>query len=233
MSNVELLKQRAAQHAVAYVRSNSAIGLGTGTTMRYALEELGRRLSDGSLHTIIGVPTSERTAQIARELGIPITTLEEQPDLDLAIDGADEIDPNLDLIKGLGGALLREKIVESAARELLIIADKTKLVSQLGSRAPLPVEVIPFATPLVARRLTALGGSVMLRRNTDGQPFYTDEGNHILDYACGSIADPAALDVTLLRIPGVVEHGLFLGMAQRAMIADSATITILERQNRG
>ncbi len=229
MNDTERLKQRAAQRAVGYVRSNSAIGLGTGSTMRYALEELGKLLAEGSLHNVVGVPTSERTAQLARQLDIPIFSLAEYPELDLAIDGADEIDPHLDLIKGLGGALLREKIIAAAARELIIIADASKPVPQLGSRAPLPVEVIPLALPVVMRRLHTLGGEGVLRVTADGQPFHTDEGNYIIDYACGPIANPAALDVTLLCIPGVVDHGLFLGMAQRAIVADNQTIRVMER----
>lgn len=229
MNETELLKQRAAQRAVSYVRSNSAIGLGTGSTMRYALEELGKLLAEGSLHNVVGVPTSERTAELARQLNIPIFSLAEYPELDLAIDGADEIDPHLDLIKGLGGALLREKIIAAAARELIIIADASKPVPQLGSRAPLPVEVIPLALPVVLRRLHTLGGEGVLRVTADGQPFRTDEGNYIIDYACGPIANPAALDVTLLCIPGVVDHGLFLGMAQRAIVADNQTIRVMQR----
>ncbi len=226
---IERLKQYAAQRAVDYVNSGSALGLGTGSTMRYALEELAQRLADGRLHSIVGVPTSEQTAQLAQRLNIPLTSLAEHAELDLAIDGADEIDPELNLIKGLGGALLREKIVESAARKLIIIADSSKLVAQLGSRVPLPVEVIPFATPLVLRRLSMLGGNAVLRCTPDGLPFVTDEDNYILDYHSGPILDPAELDRTLLSIPGVVEHGLFLGMAHMALVADGNDIHILTR----
>lgn len=226
---IEQRKQRAAQRAVDHVNSGSVLGLGTGSTMRYALEELARRLADGRLHSIVGIPTSEQTAQLAQRLDIPLTSLADHPELDLAIDGADEIDPQLNLIKGLGGALLREKIVESAARSLIIIADSSKMVSQLGSRAPLPVEVIPFATPVVLRRLTLLGGNAVLRCTADGLPFVTDEDNYILDYHCGPIPDPAWLDRTLLSIPGVVEHGLFLGMADIALIADEDDIRVLTR----
>lgn len=229
MSDIEGLKQQAARRAIDFVTSGSVIGLGTGSTSRHALEELSRRLREGQLHSVVGVPTSTHTARLATQLGIPLTTLTESPELDLAIDGADEIDPDLNLIKGQGGALLHEKVVEAAARELIIIADYTKLVPQLGARFPLPVEVIPFAVAVVTRRMLALGGSVTLRRQADGQPFTTDEGNYILDYACGPITDPEALDVTLLRIPGVVDHGLFLGMARRAIVAHKDAIQVIER----
>ncbi len=229
MTTTDLLKQRVAEHAVGYIRSHTVVGLGTGSTMRFALEELARRLNAGELSDVVGIPTSQRTADIAHDLGIPLTTLEENPKLDLAIDGADEIDPDLNAIKGGGGALLREKIVASAAREFIIIADHTKLVTQLGARFKLPVEVTPFGTPLIRRRLEAMGGSVELRLAANGQPYQTDNSNQILDCACGPIADLVALNQTLLNMPGVVDHGLFLGMARRAIIADETAIKILER----
>ncbi|MCU0490980.1 MAG: ribose-5-phosphate isomerase RpiA [Chloroflexaceae bacterium] len=230
MQNQEALKRLAAKRAVDYIASESVIGLGTGSTMRYALEELGRRLADGHLYNVAGVPTSEQTATLARQLGIPVLSLADVNELALAIDGADEIDPQLNLIKGRGGALLREKVVASLARTLLIIADSSKLVPQLGSHMPLPVEVVPFAVPLIQRRLAALGGQASERLMAAGQPYRTDNGNAILDYACGPIADPAALDLFLLRTPGVVDHGLFLGMAGRAIVADGTSIRELQRE---
>jgi ribose 5-phosphate isomerase A len=211
-------KRHAAERAVDYIQSGSVIGLGTGSTMQYAIEEIGRRLRTGELSEVLGVPTSERTGRLAHRVGVPLTTLADHPELELTIDGADEIDPALDLIKGLGGALLREKIVASAARELVIVADEGKLVPILGSRVPLPVEVVPFALAIVERRLAAMGGGVELRRTDRGEPLVTDEGNRILDYFCGPIQQSAELDVELRRIPGVVEHGLFLGMARRAIV---------------
>lgn len=229
LRDLEAFKQRAALHAVNYVRSGSAIGLGTGSTVKYALEELGQRLADGRLQDVVGVSTSEETTRLAQRLGIPLTSLAEQPELALAIDGADEIDPNLNLIKGLGGALLREKIVAAAARMLIIIADNSKLVPRLGSLAPLPIEVIPAATPLVLLRLSRMEGTATIRSVVAGQPFITDEGNYIIDYASGPIADPEELDITLLRTPGVVDHGLFLNMAQCAAVADNQTVRIIER----
>ncbi len=229
MIDIESLKRQAAVRAMDYVTSQSCIGLGSGTTMRYALEELGQRLATGRLHSVVGVPSSEQTKQLAQEYAIPLASLEECPELDVAIDGADEIDPHLNLIKGRGGALLREKIVAASARRFIIIADDTKIVTQLGSRVALPVEVIPFAMPLVLRQLAKMGGTASIRQATNGQPFWTDEGNHIVDYACGPIHDPAALAAALHRIPGIVEHGLFLGMAQRAIIANREGIRLLER----
>ena len=199
--------------------------------MRYVLEALGRRLRDGSLGPIVGVPTSERTAQLSTELGIPLATLDEQPRLDIAIDGADEIDPALDLIKGLGGALLREKIVAAAASEFLVVADSTKLVPALGTQAPLPIEIIPFARATVVRRLADLPGTFVLRVSDAGGPFVTDEGNWILDYHSGAIKDPAALENFLNQIPGIVEHGLFLGMARRAVVAGPDGVRIIERSS--
>lgn len=230
MTDTEQLKRSVAIGAAEYVQSGTVLGLGSGTTMHYVLEELGRRLAAGEVQSIIGVPTSELTAEIARRVGIPLTTLAEHPVLDLAIDGADEIDPCLNLTKGRGGALLREKIVAASARELLIVADTTKLVAQLGSRVPLPIEVIPFAQPLVVRRLYRLGGCPEVRI-VAGRPFRTDEGNHIIDYACGPIADPFTLAFALFSIPGVVDHGLFLGMAQRALIAGETGLRVVEPDN--
>jgi ribose 5-phosphate isomerase A len=198
--------------------------------MRYVLEGLGKRLGDGRLQAIAGVATSERTAEIARAVGIPLTSLDREPRLDLTVDGADEIDPALNLIKGLGGALLREKIVAAASDELLIVADDSKLVSTLGERVPVPVEVVSFGVSLVLRRLGALPGTCTLRLDPSGQPYVTDEGNHIVDYACGPILDAARLDVVLHQIPGVVEHGLFLGMASRAIVCrEDGEIFVLER----
>ncbi|HNP86244.1 MAG TPA: ribose-5-phosphate isomerase RpiA [Kouleothrix sp.] len=229
MSDLEPMKQQAAERALAYVRSGMALGLGTGSTARYVVLGLGERLRDGRLHSIVGVATSEATATLAAQAGVPIATLEQQPKLDLAIDGADEIDPELNLIKGLGGALLREKIVESAAERLIIVADETKPVAQLGTRSPLPVEIIRMALPVVLLRLKALGCTPTLRQTAHGQPFLTDEHNYILDCAFQGIADAHALDTAIHAIPGVVEHGLFIGMASLAIIAGSQGISTLVR----
>lgn len=229
MSDLEQHKQRAAERALEYVKNGMVLGLGSGSTARYMLIGLAQRLGDGRLRDIAGVPTSETVAALARQIGIPLTTLEEHPLLDLAIDGADEIDPALNLIKGLGGALLREKIVAASARRLIIVADESKLVQQLGTRAPLPVEVIPFALPLCTRLLSELGCTPALRQTPDRVPFQTDEGNVILDCHFSGILDPAVLGATLDAIPGIVEHGLFLGIAVVALVAGPSGVRTLLR----
>jgi ribose 5-phosphate isomerase A len=225
---IDEAKRAAAEAAVADIRSGNVLGLGTGSTMRYALEALARRLAEGSLHSIVGIPTSEQTARRSRELGIPLSTLDAHPVPDLAIDGADEIDPALNLIKGLGGALLREKIVAAAARRLVIIADWSKLVPHLGTRSPVPVEIVPFGRPVVEQRLNEHLGRASLRLGPDTSPERTDEGHWILDYRTGEILDPAALDRWLHGVPGVIDHGLFLGMTHRAIVAAPDGIRVLD-----
>lgn len=223
-----LYRQRAAERALDYVENGMAIGLGTGSTASCMLRELAARLAEGRLHRIVGVPTSEQTAALARKLGIPLTTLEQHPSLDLALDGADEIDPHLRLIKGLGGAMLREKIVAASAQRFIVMASFSKRVERLGERSPLPVEVVAFGMPLCMRRLAALGAEPALRRDHTGAPFVTDEGNLILDSHFGIIDDPEALAAAICAIPGVVAHGLFLGMASLAVIAGPDGIVELE-----
>lgn len=219
-------KQIAARAAVELVESGSVIGLGSGSTATYAIRLLGERVRAGL--EIVGIPTSLKTKQLAEQLGIPLTTLQEQPQIDIDIDGADEIDPQLNLIKGGGGALLREKIVASASRRFIVVAESTKQVPRLG-KFPLPVEVIPFAESLITRRIQDLGAKVALRRYAYGNPYVTDEGHHILDCSFGEIADPAALAQTLRAIPGVVEHGLFVGMAELAFIGKDDQVIQLKR----
>jgi ribose 5-phosphate isomerase A len=227
--DIEEAKRTAANRAVDLVSSGSVIGLGTGSTMRYVLEALARKLDERSLRDISGVPTSGQTASLAGELRIPLTTLGRHPRLPLTIDGADEIDPGLNLIKGLGGALLREKIVAFASETMIVVADDRKIVPVLGSRAPVPIEVVPFALSVVFQRLESLPGRLEVRAGDGGAPFVTDEGNHIIDYYSGPIADAASLDIELQRIPGVIEHGLFLGMAARAIVAGPAGVQTLTR----
>jgi ribose 5-phosphate isomerase A len=229
MTNLESYKRQATERALELVQSGMALGLGTGSTAVYMLQGLAERLRDGRLREIVAVPTSERSAALARELGIPLVTLEQRPQLDLALDGADEIDPALQLIKGLGGALLREKIVAASARRLVIMADDSKLVSRLGEHVPLPIEVIPFGLPLCTRRLAELGCTPTPRRTTDGTFFQTDEGNIILDCRFSSSADPAALNAAINAIPGVVEHGLFVGMASIAIVAGTRGVITMTR----
>lgn len=210
-------KRLAGEAAVELVESGMVVGIGTGSTAAYMIQALARRIQTG-LHIIGAVPTSEATEQLARSLGIPLTDLNAHPELDLAIDGADEIDGHLNLIKGGGGALLREKIVASASHRFIVIADVTKQVMQLGLRAVLPVETIPFAVTPVSRRLQALGASVQIRQRSN-QVFITDNGNMILDCSFpNGIADPVDLQARIRRIVGVVETGLFLNMTERAII---------------
>jgi ribose 5-phosphate isomerase A len=230
MADLERFKRQAAEHALSYVQNGMILGLGTGSTATHMLHVLAEALRDGRLRDIVGVPTSEAIGALAQQLGVLTATLDARPRLDLALDGADEIDPALNLIKGLGGALLREKIVEASADRLIVLADETKLVAQLGTRAPLPVEVVEFGLPLATRRLSDLGGVPTLRRRADGGPFRTDEGHVILDCRFPGIPDPAALNAAINGIPGVVEHGLFVGMATLAVVAGLAGVTTLARQ---
>lgn len=219
-------KQIAAEEAVKYIENDMVIGIGTGTTAAYMVQALARRLREG-LNIIGAVPTSEGTAQLAAGLGIPLTNLDTHPQLDLDIDGADEIDGQLRLIKGGGGALLREKIVAAASRRFIVIADSSKIVRRLGLKFPVPVEIIPFARTPVQLQLQALGAQVQLRQR-DGQVFRTDSGNIILDcFFPGGISDPQALNASLKSIAGVVETGLFLNMAERAIIGSADAVQVL------
>ena len=211
-------KLQAAKRAAEFIQDGMNVGLGTGTTATLFIRELGKRVQAEGLH-IKAIATSDASRDLARQLGIPITNFEETPVLDLNVDGADEVAPGLALIKGGGGAHLREKIVASAAKQFIVVADSTKVVPQLG-KFPLPVEVIQLALPLVQRKLTLLGLIPTLRpaRSAAG-PWITDEGNVILDCHCGAIPDPQALATELDSIVGVVEHGLFLNMATLALVA--------------
>jgi ribose 5-phosphate isomerase A len=223
----------AAERAVdGYVRDGMRLGLGTGSTAALMLETLAARLAAGALRDVAGVPTSQATAAACRRLGIPLLTLTECPELDVVIDGADEIDPGLDLIKGLGGAHLREKVVASAGRLMVVIADDSKLVSHLGRRAPLPVEVVEFALPVCDRLLREQGWEPTRRMRADGSPFVTDEGNAILDCRRSDWADPPALARAVRAVPGVVEHGFFLGIAGAAVVGTPDGVTVLERGQR-
>ena len=204
------------------------LGLGSGSTAARMLDALGERLASGALADVAGVPTSAATAARCRELGIPLLTLEEAGELDIVIDGADEIDPRLDLIKGLGGAHLREKVVAAATREMVVVADETKIVGRLGERAPLPVEVITFALPVAERLLRGLGWEPELRVD-DGRPFVTDEGNRILHCRREEWVDTEALAADISQVPGVVAHGFFLGFASAAVVATREGVQELRR----
>jgi len=208
------------------VKDGQVVGLGTGSTAAYFIKLLGEEVRKGL--RIRGIPTSDRSRELAMSLGIPLTTLDECQDIAVTVDGADEVDPQLRLIKGGGGALLREKIVASATRQMVVVADASKRVECLGM-FPLPVEVIKFAQTLVAKRISALGAQVTLRTSSEGKPYLTDENNHILDCRFGEIRDPDGLARELSAMPGVVEHGLFIGMASVALFACGSEIVELRR----
>ncbi|MCX7750787.1 MAG: ribose-5-phosphate isomerase RpiA [Candidatus Bipolaricaulota bacterium] len=209
----EAWKRAAAEEAVKLVEPGMAVGLGHGSTARYALLRIAELLRSGKLREVVGVPCSTQVEREARELGIPLTTLEENPILDLTIDGADEVDPELNLIKGGGGALLREKVVAQASRREVIVVDEGKLSPALGTRCPVPVEVLPFGWRTHLPFLEGLGAEVTLRRGADGAPVRTDGGNFILDCAFGPIRDPQSLARELDARAGILGHGLFLGLA--------------------
>jgi ribose 5-phosphate isomerase A len=227
--NAEQLKRAAAERAVELIEDGMILGLGTGSTARHVLQVIAERRARGELSRIIGVPTSRATHDLALDLGIPLTTLDDHPHLDLAIDGADEVDPDLNLIKGLGGALLWEKIVANAAERLVIVVDENKMVDRLCDRAPVPIEVVTFAWSTHLKFLEDLGGEPKLRQ-TDGQPFVTDGGHYIIDCAFeNGLADAWLLEMELQQRPGVVESGLFLDMAEAVVVAAAGGINVLAR----
>ena len=226
------LKREAAARALEYVRPGMRLGLGTGSTAAHFVDLLAVKVKAGL--DVIGVPTSEATRLQAERLGVPLATLDEQPELDLTIDGADEIDPALDLIKGGGGALLREKIVASASREMIVIADETKYVDRLG-RFPLPVEIVDFGVAAIMRSIEAVlaaegcVGPLKLRHRADGHVFVTDQGHFIVDASLKSISDARSLARRLAEVAGVVEHGLFIGLARRAILAGRSGVRVIEK----
>jgi ribose 5-phosphate isomerase A len=223
------LKKLAAERAVEFVEPGMVVGLGSGSTTLYAVRRIGELLREGALTGIVGVPTSESTAAEARRLRIPLTTLESSPVIDLTIDGADEVAPNFDLIKGGGGALLREKIVAQASEREIIVVDESKLSPVLGTKWAVPVEVIPFGWIPEGNFLASLGADVKLRQAAGGEPFVTDHGNWILDAGFGPIQEAAALAAKLVARAGIVEHGLFLGMATDVVVAGPNGVRCLER----
>ena len=222
------LKLAAAESAAAQVTDGMIVGLGSGSTAALAVNALGRRVSEGL--RIVGIPTSESTTAQARSLGIPLTSLAAVAQIDMTIDGADEVEEGtLNLIKGLGGALLREKIVASASKRMVIVVDDRKLVSHLGSHVPVPVEVTPFGWQATARKLLDLGAKPVLRRNPDGEPFTSDGGHNILDCAFGAIASPESLAKELDHVVGLVEHGLFIGMTSEVHVAGAGGVRVIHR----
>jgi len=230
--NPDAQKRAAAARAIEFVRPGMRLGLGTGSTAKHFVELLGERVRDGL--TVVGVPTSDATRRDAERVGVPLSTLDETPELDLTVDGADEIAPDLSLIKGGGGALLREKIVAAASARMIVIADESKWVPVLG-HFPLPVEVEPFGLESTRRAVEAVFAdtgsptAATLRRTKDGHAFVTDGGHWILDGALQRIADPKVLAARLCAIPGVIEHGLFIGLATAAILAGGGGVRVIER----
>jgi ribose 5-phosphate isomerase A len=230
---MDALKRQAAARALEAVRDGMKLGLGTGSTAKHFVDLLGEKVRSGM--KVVGVPTSEATGAQAEQCGIALTTLDEVDRLDITIDGADEVDPALDLIKGGGGALLREKIVAAASDRMIVIADETKWVDALG-RFPLPVEVIPFGLGATRRAMerafaeAGVSGPMEVRKGRDGHVFVTDGGHWIVDARLGRIADPPRLARLLNVIPGVVEHGLFVGLASTVILAGAQGIRVVERR---
>jgi len=226
ISQREQDKEAAARAAVELVQAGEIVGLGSGSTATHFVRFLAERVRQGL--KVMGIPTSQATQELAEQLGIPLTALEAHPQIDIDIDGADEFDPQLNLIKGGGGAFLREKVIASVSKRFVVIADSAKQVKHLG-KFPLPVEVIAFAQSLIAPKIRSFGAEVVLRRHADGRAYVTDEGHHILDCTFGTIEDPPALAANIRKIPGVVEHGLFIGMAEMALVGRNGNVIELRR----
>jgi ribose 5-phosphate isomerase A len=226
MTKQDQEKEAAARASLKFVKDDDVVGLGTGSTARFFIDLLGQEVKKGL--KIRGIASSMRSQEQALNLGIPMTNFDECQQIDVTVDGADEVDPQLRLIKGGGGALLREKIVASATKQFIIVVDETKRVPVLG-KFPLPVEVIKFARMLVQKKIEALGAKVELRQSTDGKPYLTDENNYILDCHFGKIPNADALARQLSDMPGVVEHGLFIGMASVVLVANGSEVIELRR----
>ena len=225
------LKKEAGISAVDFVQPGMVLGLGTGSTAKFAIEDIGLRLKDGRLKDIVGIPSSIETEKRAREHGIPIITFDDRQEIDLTIDGADEVDPDLNLIKGGGGALLREKVLAQSSRRNVMIVDESKLTPKLGTHWPVPIEVIPFAWKPVANFLKSLGAEPVLRMETKETPYTTDQNNYILDAHFGPISNPDELALKLAQKAGVVEYGLFLGTASEVIVATSHGIRYQKRKD--
>jgi len=222
--NQDDLKKAAALKAVEFVTSGTILGLGTGSTVSYAVERIGLLIKEGKLTNIVGVPTSKETEVLALKSGVPLTSLRDNPRIDITIDGADEVDINLNLIKGGGGALFREKIVAEASQRIIIVIDESKFTNQIGSKWPVPVEIATFALKPVTEYITELGAKTDMRMTSDGLIYVTDEGNNIIDCNFGPLTDPETIASKLSRKSGVIEHGLFLDLATDVIIAGKEKI---------
>jgi len=213
MNKKENLKKRAAEKSLEFIKSGMFLGLGTGSTVYFVLEALSKSLKNGALLNIQGIPSSTQTQEIAHKFGIPLTGFDKIQKLHLTIDGADEVDENMNLIKGGGGALLREKVIAQASERVIIIVDESKISASLGEKWAVPIEVIPFAYKSVINLLSRINGKALLRKGSEGNPFITDENNYILDTNFGIITEPDKLSIEISKIAGVVEHGIFSGIA--------------------
>jgi ribose 5-phosphate isomerase A len=217
----DLIKQEVARVAAARVTSNSIVGLGTGSTTAYVIEYIGKRLAAGEITNVVGIPTSFQARVLSKQYGIPLTTLDEVDRIDIAIDGADEVDPHKNLIKGGGAAHTQEKVIDALAAQFIVVVDSSKLVDKLGSTFLLPVEVIPMAVTPVMRAITKLGGKPTLRMGVKkAGPVVTDQGNLVIDVKFDSIDNPAELEKTLNNIPGVLENGLFVGVTDLVLVGE-------------
>ena len=225
----ELLKRRAAEKAVEFIKSGMVLGLGTGSTFKHVLDILAEKLESKEIENIIGIPTSEKTKVLAEKLNIQCGKLSDYPIIDLTIDGADEVDNKLNLIKGGGGALLREKIIAQASKKYIIIVDESKLSNYLGDKWSVPIEVIKIALEVETKYLQSLGAEVILRKNEKGETFITDEGNYILDTNFGAIKNPKKLDKKLNKRAGIAEHGLFIGMVDQVIMASENSVRSLAK----
>ena len=221
MDPVKLMKQEVGRAAAAQVKSGSIVGLGTGSTTAFAIQFIGERIASGELKDIIGIPTSFQASVLAKQHGISLSTLDEVDHIDIAIDGADEVDPQMNLIKGGGAAHTREKVVDSLAEQFIIVVDSSKLSDKIGTIFALPVEVLPMAVAPVTRALEKLGGKVEMRMGVakDG-PVITDQGNMVLDVTFDGIDNPAEMEKTINNIPGVLENGLFVGLATEVLVGE-------------
>ena len=234
MAWVEDAKRRAAGAAAAHIESGSVIGLGTGSTALHFIKAVGSLIRSGEIADILAIPTSRRTDAEARRAGIPLTSLDEHPEIDLAVDGADQLNEALDAIKGGGGALLREKVVASASETYILIVDEGKLTPRLGEGFPLPIEALPFSLGSVKLKVEKLGARASLRAMKGGaEPYVTDNGNYVLDADFGYIAEPRVLEAELKGIPGVLETGLFLGYVDLAYVGTPESVRAMRRPGEG